>query len=480
ISMDELQQFEIPTQLDIPEFTILGFHTVQASTISVDDIKQIIIDLIDLIINIEVKLFDIGASFGDLSMTYLAALPEVSLPEITVPEFSFPTLPTVPAEKLIETLQLPTLNLPVIPREITIPGFGKLRYEIKVNSPFYIIRNAAEVQSSFDDDTSQLTAFVTSQGTSLNFESLNFNLDSTARIALPKGGRVIAAETFKFTHAFLAVDHDVSVTFYDFSAQASAKTIVKATTAAYNAELLNEAFLVTKGGLSATTDTSYKHVLNLPTIGLTGETSVIQKVMARQESTTITVTVGNQGTSAFNSHDSTHKSDLQVIVNPATVKLTFISDTDTFLLRMKQTLSADSVIFSNFKFDVRSEAEGPAVKNSLVVGSINADLQEMKFELKATHSTDLVGIVNGAFNNAINVAVCPTEVVFSFQNKGNTKFNFNDVFTAKMDLQNDYSATFRPDTHHMNTVALARLNQHKLFWNLTVENNEREAAIFTA
>ncbi|XP_067428848.1 apolipoprotein B-100-like [Thunnus thynnus] len=481
ISIDKLQQFEIPTQLDIPEFTILGFHTVQASTISTDDIKQRIIDLIDLILNIEVKLFEIGASFGDLTMTYLPALPEFSLPEITVREFSFPTLPPFPAEKLVKTLQLPTFNMPVIPSEIRIPGFGKLSFEIKVNSPIYTIRNAAEVQRSLDvDDTSQLTAFLTSQGTSLSFESLNFNLDSTARIAVPTGGRVIAAETFKFTHAFLAVDHHVSVTFYDFSAQASAKTIVKATTAAYNAELLNEAFLATQGGLSTTIDTSYKHALNLPAIALTGETSVTQKVMARQEGTTITITVGNQGTTTFNSHDSTHKSDLQVMVNPSTVKFTFISDTDTFLLKMKQTLSADFVIFSYFKFDVRSEAEGPAIKNSLLVGSINANLQDMKLELRATHSTDLIGIVNGVLYNTINIAVCPTEVVFSFQNKGNTKFNFNDAFTAKMDLQNDYSATFRPDIQHMNTVALARLNQHKLFLNFTVENNEREAAIITA
>ncbi|XP_038583476.1 apolipoprotein B-100-like, partial [Micropterus salmoides] len=480
-SIHKFHQFEIPTQLEIPKFTILGFYTVQATTISTNDIKQRIIDLIDFVLNFEMKMFDMGALFGDLTMNYLTALPEFSLPEITVPEFFFPTLPHVPAGKLVKTLQLPTFKLPVIPSEIMIPAFGKFSYEIKVNSPIYFIRNAAEVQSSVDvDETPQLTAFLTSQGTSLSFEILNFNLDSTARIAVPKGHHVVAAETLKFTHNFLALDHHSSVTFYEFSAQASAKTIVKATTAPYNAELLNEVFLSTKGGLSATLDTSYKHVLNLPVMGLTGETSVTQKAVAHQEGTSITITVGNQGTTTFNSHESIHKSDLQVTVSPSTVKLSFVSDTDTFLLKMRQTLSADFVIFSYFKFDIRSEAEGPTIKSNLLVGSIHVNLHDMKLELKATHNTDLIGVVSGALYNMVDVALCPREIVFRFQNKGNTKVNVNDEFTSKIDLQNDYSATFRPDTQHMNTVALARLNQYKLFWNFTVENNEKEAAIFSA
>ncbi|XP_076613031.1 apolipoprotein B-100-like [Chaetodon auriga] len=480
-SIDKLHQFEIPPQLDIPEFTILGFHTMQATTISANDIKQRIIELIDFVLTFKMKIFNIAALFGDLTVNYFPALPEFSLSEMTVPEFSFPTLPHVPAEKLVKTLQLPTFKLPVIPREIVIPGFGKLSYEVKVNSPIYTIRNAAEVQTSLDaDETPQLTAFLTSQGTSLSFEILNFNLDSTARIVVTNGDRVVAAESLKFSHNFLALDHHASVRFYDFSAQASAKTMVKVTTTPYNAELLNEAFLATKGGLSVTTDTSYKHVLNLPVLGLTDETSATQKAVVRQGGSSITITVGNQGTSTFNSRDSIHKSDLQVTVNPNSVKLIFNSDTDTFIFKMRQAMSTEFVSFSYFKFDIRSEAEGPAIKNNLVVGSVNANLHDMKVELKATHTTDFIGIVNGALHNVIDVVLSPREVVFSFKNKGNTKVSFSDALTAKIDLQNDYSASFRPDMQYMNTVALARLNQDKLFWNFTVENNKREVAILSA
>ncbi|XP_071324164.1 apolipoprotein B-100-like [Trachinotus anak] len=479
--MDNLHQFEIPSQLDIPEFTVLGFHTVQATTISINDIKRKIIDLIDFILNFEMKTFDMGALFGDLTLTYLPAVPEFSLPVITVPEFSFPSLPHISAEKLVKTLQLPTFKMPVIPSEIGIPGFGKMSYEMKINTPVYSIRNAAEVQTSLDiDETPQMTAFLTSQGTSTSFEILNFNLDSTARVAVPKRHHLTASETLKFTHNFLTVDHHASATFSDFSTQASAKTTIKATTAPYNGEFLNQAFLATKGGLSTTIDTSYKHVLNLPIMDLTSETSVAQKCVARQDGTSITITVGNQGTSTFNSRESTHKSDLQVTVNPSIFKLALNSDTNTLLLKMRQSLSADFVIFNYFKFDVRSEVEGPTIKNSHLVGSVNANLHDMKLELKATQSTDLVGIVNGALYNAIDVVVHPREAVFSFQNKVNTKVNVNDALTAKIDLQNDYSATLKPDKQYINTVARVRLNQYNLLWNFTVENNEREAAILTA
>ncbi|XP_069371734.1 apolipoprotein B-100-like [Paralichthys olivaceus] len=479
--MSDLHQFEIPTQLNIPEFTVLGLHTVHATAISINDIKQRLIALIDFILNLEMTMFDVGALIGDLNVNYLPTIPEYSLPAITLPEFSFPILPRFPADKLIKTLQLPTSNLPVIPSDITIPGFGKLSYEIKVNSPIYSIRNAAEVQTSLDmNETPQLTAFVTSQGTSLSFEILNFNLDSTARITVPEGHHLIAAETLKFTHDFLAVDHHASVTFSDFSAQASAKTTVKATTAPYNAELLNEAYLATKGGLSASSDTSYKHVLSLPIMNLRSETSVSQKCVARQEGTSVTITVGNQGTTTLNSHDNTHESDLQVTINPSMFRLTLISDTDTFLLKMKQTMNVDFLIFSYFKTDFRSEVKGSTLKNSILVGSVNANLHDMKLELKATQSTDLNGFVSGSFNNVIDFVVGTREVVFIFQNNGNTKLSLNDALTAKIDLQNDYSATFRPDKQHMNTVAVARLNQHKLFWNFSMENNEREFAILTA
>ncbi|XP_029966255.1 apolipoprotein B-100-like [Salarias fasciatus] len=484
ISIDALNQFECPTQLDIPMFSILGFYTVPATTISIDDIKQTIIDLIDFILNFEMEMLNIDATFGHLTTDYFPALPKLSVPEISFTELSFPALPHVPAEKLVNVpLQLPTLQMPIIPSDLRIPEFGKLSYEVKVSSPIYSIRNAAEVQNSLDvDENPQLSAFLTTQGTSPSFAILNFNMDCTARIGMPKSLHVIAAETFILTHDSVSVDHHASVTLADFAVQASAKTTMKAKTEPYNAEFLNEVFLSTQGGLSTSIDTTYKHELNL--FGLTGETSFTQKSVARQEGTTLTITCENGGASTLNSYHNTHKSDLQITVNPSSVKLSFTGDTDAFLFKTRQALTADVVVFSYVKLDVRSETEGPAIKSSRFEGSLNANLHDSKFELKATHSSDVfvpwVIQVSGELNNAVDFVVSPSEVLFSFENKGNTKVNFDDTLTAKIDLQNDYSASLRPDKQQINIVALTRFNEHKQLWNLTVENNENEFAILGA
>merc|ERR1719187_2671285 len=419
--------------------------------------------------------FALTTFYNYLEQLSLNYLPVISLPEITLPEFTFPVIPAVPIEKLIETLQIPEFKLPNFPTEFMVPGFGKLYGELKVNSPIYTIRNTAELQSSLDGENArQVTAFVTSQATSPSFEILTFNLDSTARIAVPEAQNVIVAETLKFTHSVLELEHQASVTLKDLAAQASAKTTVKATTTPYTAELVNEAFFATAGGLSVTVDTTYSHMLNIPIIGITSETALTQKAVARQEGTTVTLTLGNEGTAKFNSHDGVHKSDLLFTINPNTAKLTFTSDTDTALLKMKQTLNADSVTLSYIKFEARSEAEGPAVKNSLLVASGNVNLYDMKIELKATHDTELVGTLSGVLSNAVNIVIRPVEVVFDFQNKGNTVLGS----IAKIDLQNDYSATFKPNSQKFNTVALARLNQYKVSYNFKVDNNEKEFGIF--
>ncbi|XP_071018728.1 apolipoprotein B-100-like [Oncorhynchus clarkii lewisi] len=474
VNLEKLQEIEIPTQLDIPEFTILGFHTVPATTVSVDDIKQKVTELIDFIVNFEIQNLNLDVFFGDLTMSYLPTLPDITLPEITFPEFSFPVLPKVAAEKLLEipTLQIPKIKLPAIPSEISVPCFGKLYGEIKVSTPIYSIRTSAELQNSTDsEETPQLTAFLTSQAISPIFEIFSYNLDSTARVAIPKFNRVIVAETLKFTHTALAVEHQASVTLYRLAAQASAKTTVKATTAHYTADIVNNAFFATLGGMSASVDTTYNHQINIPILGFTNGASVTQKAVARLEDTTITLTIGNDGAIKSNSHKG-------FAISPSTTKLTISADSDTALLKMKQTMNADAVILSHITFEARSEAEGPAIKNSLLVASGNANLGDMKVELKANHDTELVGDLSGILSNSLTVKIHPIEVVFDFQNKGNTKLSFNEALMAKIDLQNDYSAIIKPEAQQINTVALARFNQYKSSYNFTIDNNKKEAGIF--
>ncbi|KAM6906389.1 apolipoprotein Bb, tandem duplicate 1 [Lycodopsis pacificus] len=480
-SMDELDQFEIPTQLDIPEFTILGLYTVKATTISFDDIKQRIIEILDFIVNFEIKIPDLDAFFGDLTMNYFPSMPNMTFPDINLPEISFPVIPQVPVEKLVKSLQLPEITLPTIPNQIMVPCFGKLYGEIKFQTPIYNIKTSAEFQNSTESAmTPQFTGFLTSQATSPSFEILNYKLDSTARIAIPKMRRVVLAETLKFNHLALGVEHQASVTLYGPSAQAQGKTTIKVITSPYTANIMNTAFIAMEEGMSASLDTTYNHVVDLPMFNLRSEATVTQKAIARQDGYTLTLTVDNSGTGKCNAEDATHKSNLQMSLTPSISTLTFSGDTDSTFLKMKQQITAESGSLSYVKFNIRNEADSPIIKNSLVLASGHANLYDMKAELKANHDTELVGRVSGVLSNGINILVRPVEFIFELQNKGNTKVNIFETLIAKIDLQNDYSATFKPNSQKMNTVSLARLNDYKMFYNFTVDNDENEAGIFVA
>ncbi|KAK1875574.1 Apolipoprotein B-100 [Dissostichus eleginoides] len=339
LSMDKLGQFEIPTQLDIPEFTILGLYTIQATTISFEDIKQRIIELIEFIGNFEIKMIDVDAFFGDLTMNYLPSMPEMSFPEISLPEISFPTIPQVPVEKLVKSLQVPEITLPTIPTQIMVPCFGKLYGEIKFETPIYTVKTSAEFQNSTESEmTPQFTGFLTSLATSPSFEILNYKLDSTARLEIAEMSRVVLAETLKFSHVNLGVEHQASVTLYGQSAQVQGKTTIKVITTPYTADFMNTAFIAMEEGMSASVDTTYNHVVDLPIVRVRSEATVTQKAVARQVGYTLTLTVDNSGTGKINADDVNHKSNLQLTINPSTVTLTFSGDTDSTILKMKQQI----------------------------------------------------------------------------------------------------------------------------------------------
>jgi len=481
LKMHMHKDWEIPTQLDIPEFTIMGRLTVPATTLSIDDIKMKIIELLDFFTNCKIRMFDVDAVFGDLSLSFIPTMPEISLPEITLSEISFPVIPQVPVEKFVKSLQVPEIKLPSISSEMMVPCIGKLNGEIRFITPFYTVKTSAELQNSTESEmTPTFFASLTSQATSPSIEILNYRLDSTARLVIPKMRRIVISETLKLQHSLLGVDHQGSVSLYGLSGQAQAKTTVKVSTLPYTADLMNTAFIAMEEGMSASLDTTYTHLVDLPIFNIRHEANVTQKAVARQNGYTFTLTADNVGISKTNGDDGTHKSKMYLSVTPRVVILTFTGDTDSDMLKMKQQITAEAGILSYFKFNIRNEAEAPFVKNSLLVVSGHANMYDMKAEVKANHDAELIGAVSGVMSNGINIVVRPVEIVFELQNKGNAKVSVFETLTAKVDLQNDYSVIVRPEGQQINTVLLARLNENKMFYNFTVYNNENQAAIFVA
>ncbi|XP_062858358.1 apolipoprotein Bb, tandem duplicate 1 [Trichomycterus rosablanca] len=486
-SLHQLEKAEIPTEFNLPQFTILESYTVPAMTITCADIKDTLMELIDFIINFDVEMLVNNAYIEDLTLNFLPDISAISLPEITVPHIAFPAIPKLNDKFMLEIpLQIPEIKLPQIPSEIAVPTFGKLYSEIRFNSPIYTLRTSAEIRNSTDNQQkNHLIAFFSSVGECPNFNILNYKLDVTTRIGIPKMSRVVIAETLKFIHSGLTVEHQASVTLYGLSAQAIAQTTVKATTTPYNAELVNKAFLAVEGGMTASFDTTYKHQVNVPLLSLTSDASLTQSTVLLQKGTTFSLTVKNAGNdkcTVFGLNDEfIHKSDLSFTMDPASVKLTFTGDTDIdSLCNVKKTLNAEAAAFKHIGFNGKIETKSPFIKNSVMVASGWADLKKMKLDVGATHDTELVGVVSGMLSNALNIKARPIEISVDFQNKANTKVNFHEIFSTKIDLQNDYAAVLNSKKQHINSAALVRFNQHKYHYNFTIDNNNAETGIYAA
>lgn len=478
-SMGELGELEIPAQLDIPTFTILNYYTVEATTVSIEDIRNTIIQIIDFFVNFEIGMPDMDAFFGDLTMNFLPPMLAVSFPEIPPPEYFFPIIPRFPVEKLVKSLQVPEMKFPTIPHEILLPCFGKLYGEFKVQTPIYSVKTAAEFQNTTESETTpSFTAFLTSQATSQTFDLLNYKLDTSARIAIPKMSRIVLAEMLKLQNQVLSIDHQASVSLYGLSAQAQAKTSVKVNTSPYSGVFMNTAFIAMEEGMSGSLDTSYDHLLNLPLFDVRNELVVTQKTILRQNGHTVSLTVDNLAKGKFNAHDGGHKSTLHLSLTPSVVTVTFSGDTDSTLLNMKQQVSAELGTLRYFKFNIRNQADGPIIKNSLLEASGQGRIYDMKVNIKAGHHTELIGDVTGFLSNELNFALQPFELVFESQNKGNAKFRAFENVATKVDLQNDYTAILKPGSQQVNTLALLSLNQYKAFYNFTVDNNENQAGVF--
>uniref|UniRef100_A0AAR2JHL4 Vitellogenin domain-containing protein n=1 Tax=Pygocentrus nattereri TaxID=42514 RepID=A0AAR2JHL4_PYGNA len=391
-------------------------------------------------------------------------------------------------DAFIQTIQSFDYNafvneLPKIPTAVVVPTFGKLYSEIRLRTPIYTLRTSAEIQNSTgNEQMHHFTAFLTSIGESSEYPVLNYNLDCTARIGVPRMSRLIIAETLKFIHSALTVEHQASVTFYGLSAQATAQTIMKATTTPYKADIVNRAFFAVEGGMSASLDTTYKHKVDIPFLSMTNEATLTQSAVAIQKDTTISVTVGQIGTGKVNlpdySEEASYKSDLRYTMDLQNVKFTFTEDFDSATLKIKDTLNVNAVMLSHIDFNGQIETKSSYIKNSLLVASGRAHLGDRKVELEATHDTELVGPLSGTLSNALNIMVRPVEIVIDFQNKGNTKITLIKSLSAKIDLQNDYSVIVNSRTQRINTAALVRFNQYKYGYNFTIDNKESESGIY--
>ncbi|KAI7799465.1 apolipoprotein Bb, tandem duplicate 1 [Triplophysa rosa] len=481
---DKLITIDMEGEIYIPEFYIPGFYNIEETTINFDDIEDYIRDILNYIISLtEVRMFDAEDYFGNLKLNFLPEFPVITLPEVKLEPISFPVISKFIDKHQFSDLKIPEFKLPAFPYELTMPCFGKLYGEVKVNTPIFTMRTTAEFYNSTDSpETPHFTASVNSQGTS-EYEMLKYSLDSTARVAVPKMSRLIVAETLRITHSALGVDHQASVTLYGLSAQTLARTTVKVNTAPYSANILNTVHFALEDGMSANFKTVYDDKVNSPLLIKAIQHSHTHELTARQDGLNFVLNFKDEGKlfTLDPSDEMTYKEELSLNINPVKFTLTYFGDIDSVYFKFKETANAEAVALSHIDFKSHIAYSSDSGSSFLMDAAGKAHLREMKVELTLTHDTKLAGLLTANFYNYLNFIMHPTDVVLDFQNRANAKVSISELYlSAKMDLMNNYTMTLNRNMQRMSTVALARFDQVKYSHNFTFENNKAETGIYAA
>uniref|UniRef100_UPI0037E98079 apolipoprotein B-100-like n=1 Tax=Semicossyphus pulcher TaxID=241346 RepID=UPI0037E98079 len=359
-----------------------------------------------------------------------------------------------------------------------IPCFGKLYGEFKVVSPHYNLRTTADLENTTTTSvTPEFKMNLNSQASS-TLKVLDFMVDASAHLSAPKMSRLSISENIKVDQSNFALDHKGTVTLYGLSAQASAETTAKVNTEIYVAELVNNAFFAMENGVSANMETSFSHDINR-----FGKTSMNQKSVFVLEAGTATLTFNNVAKGQYAvlefSDEATHKSDIEVVMDLHTAKVTFTGETGSSNFKMNQNVVADICIFRHIIFDAKFETETPVMKGSVAEVKFQAKVEDMKIDFTASHNAELTGQVEGTLSSSVLAMVTPSELTFDTSNKGNAKVALPFKMSGKIDLQNDINLVLNSEVQQASWTGLARFNQFKYSHYFSMDNGDSEINIFS-
>uniref|UniRef100_A0A8C4GUU3 Vitellogenin domain-containing protein n=1 Tax=Dicentrarchus labrax TaxID=13489 RepID=A0A8C4GUU3_DICLA len=364
-----------------------------------------------------------------------------------------------------------------------IPCFGKLYGEFRVTSPHYTLRTTADLENTTTTSvTPEFKINLNSQATS-TLRVLDFIVDASANVAVPLMSGLSISENIKVDQSSFKLDHTGIITFHGLLAEASAETSANTNTELYVAELVNSAIFSTENGVSANVETGYKHNLNMPPLKIFSETSLNQKTIFLLEAGTARLTINNLANGKYAvqdfSDDATHKSDMEVVMDLHTTKVTFTGATGSSNFKMDQNVVADVCIFRHVIIDAKVETETPVMKNSVAEVKFQAKAEDLKIDFTASHNAELVGQVEGTLSSSALALITPSELMFDTKNKGNAKVALPFDLSGKMDLQNDISFTLNSEAQQASWTGLARFNQYKYSHYFTLDNGDSEINIFS-
>uniref|UniRef100_A0A8D3B7A4 Vitellogenin domain-containing protein n=1 Tax=Scophthalmus maximus TaxID=52904 RepID=A0A8D3B7A4_SCOMX len=364
-----------------------------------------------------------------------------------------------------------------------IPCFGKLYGEFRVTSPHYKLRTTADLENTTTTSvTPEFKMNLNSQATS-TLKILDFTVDASAHFALPKMSSLSISENINVDQSCFTLDHKGTMTIYGLTAQASAETTAKITTELYSANLGNKALFATENGVSATMETGYNQNIYNPLLNIFSETRMNQKIVFLLEAGTARLTFNNLANGKYSvddiSNEGTHNSDMEVVMDLHTFKVTFNGETGGSNFKINQNLVADICIFRHMIIEAKVETETPFMKGSVAEVKFQAKVEDMKIDFTASHSAQLIGKVEGTLSSSALALITPNELMFDTKNKGNAKVALPFKLSGKVDLQNDIALTLNSEVQQASWTGMTRFNQYKYSHYFTMDNEEKEIHIFS-
>ncbi|KAG7239697.1 hypothetical protein INR49_028633 [Caranx melampygus] len=314
-----------------------------------------------------------------------------------------------------------------------IPCFGKLYGEFRVTSPHYKLRTTADLENTTTTSiTPEFKVNFNSQATS-TVRVLDFTVDASAHFAVPEMSRLSISENINIAQSSFALDHKGTMTLNGLSAQSSADTTAKITTELYD----------------GTASLTFNNLGN-----------------------------GKYAVQEF-SNEATHKSDLKVVMDLHTTKVTFTGETGCSHIKANQNVDIDVCIFRHIIVDAKAETETPFMKSSVAEVKFQAKVEDMKIDFTAFYNADLTGQVEGSLSSSALALIAPNELTFDTKNKGNVKVALPFKLSAKVDLQNDMALTLNSEVQQGSWTGLARFNQYKYSHYFSMDNGVNEINVFS-
>ncbi|XP_019727149.1 apolipoprotein B-100-like [Hippocampus comes] len=356
-----------------------------------------------------------------------------------------------------------------------VPCFGKLYGEFQIDTPHYKLRTSADLaNTSATSLTPEFKVNLNSRATS-TLRALQFTVDAGAHLALPKMSRLAISESIKMDQSFFKVDHKGTMNVYGLSGQGSADTTAKIALEWYSAELVNNVFLAMEDGLSASVNTNFNQDLNMPSLDIFTHVSSTQKTNLALEAGSAKLTVNTLANAKYAvrdfSDEATHNSDVDLVLDPHTAKVTFTGATNCKGFKSNQNAVAEICVFDRALIDAKIETETPVMKASVFDMKFQARLEDLQIDFTASHNAELI---EGILSNSALALITPTELTLDTKNKGNSRFFLPFVQSGKMEFENDISVTFNSQVQQASWTGMARVNQNKYSHFFKTDHGETE------